>query len=149
MKNLIKAVCIIALFFSTMAMADEEDPAVVAARHARAKAMQQQSAQEQQGEVDYGAYSPQPKNAAANAYINQLRIQAQQSGNEGDSARREFANRELDRISGVATMPAPVRQAAPVPFMSIPMPIIPPPSITPLPTTIRCRDTYNGMNCSN
>ena len=113
MKNLIKVVCIIALFFSTMAMADEEDPAVVAARHARAKAMQQQSAQEQQGEVDSGAYRPQPKNAAANAYINQLRFQAQQSGNEGDGAKREFANRELDRISGVSTETHEQKPSAP------------------------------------
>lgn len=105
--RIIKTVAIlIVLFSSTAVIADEEDPSVVKARHARAKAMQQQAADVQQGEVDAGAYQPQKQQAdATENYKNQLRAQAQKSGDIGDKARREFANRELDRMSRVSTAP--------------------------------------------
>ena len=41
------------------------------------------------------------------AYRNQLLKQAQQFGNIGDKAKRDAANRELDRMSGVSTQSAP------------------------------------------
>jgi hypothetical protein len=69
--------------------------------------MQQQEADVQQGEVDAGAYQPQKQQTdATENYKNQLRAQAQKSGDIGDKGRRDFANRELDRMSGISTAPA-------------------------------------------
>lgn len=136
--RIIKTVAIlIVLFSSTAVIADEEDPSVVKARHARAKAMQQQEADVQQGDVDAGAYQPQQQQTDTENYKNQLRAQAQKSGDFGDGARREFANRELDRMSGVTTMPS-----------SAPAPVI-----QHRPVTTNCIRTgygeFSGMNCTS